>query len=78
LEQLHGCRDWDEADVEEWIQLDHDDQGYRLFNDEQIIATVTQNENDNNSDKDDSDEIESTINVPSRGEVHTMLVKCLP
>ena len=76
LKQVHGCSDCDEADIEEWIQLDYDDQGYRLLNDEQIIAT--QNENNNNSDEDDNDEIESTISVPFHGEVHTMLVKCLP
>ena len=62
---MHGCSDCDEADIEEWIQLDYDDQGYRLLNDEQIIVAVTQNENYNNSDEDDNDETESTINVPS-------------
>jgi len=49
LRQVHGCSDCDEADIEEWIQLGYDDQGYRLLNDEQIMAAVTQNENDNNS-----------------------------
>jgi len=28
LRQVHGCSDCDEADIEEWIQLDYDDQGY--------------------------------------------------
>ena len=61
LRQVHSCSDCDEADIEEWIQLDYDDQGYWLLNDEQIIAAVTQNENDNNSDEDDNKETESTI-----------------
>jgi len=72
---VHGCSDCDEADIEEWIQLDYDDQGYWLLNDEKIIAAV---ENDNNSNENNNDEVESTINVPSHGEIHTMLVKCLP
>jgi len=59
------------------MQLDYDDSGYRLLNAEQIIAAVAHNESYNKGEEDDNDEIESTINVSSHVEVHTMLLECL-
>ena len=60
--------------------MDSGDQGYKLLNDEQIISVIQSNKKcDANTDDDDSnDETDTSINIPSHGQVHNMLTLCLP
>jgi len=55
--------------------MDSGDQGYKLLNDEQIISVIQSNKKcDANTDDDDSnDETDTSINIPSHGQVHNML-----
>ena len=53
-------------DVNAWVNVDSNDQGYQLLSDEDIIKQVTQTNNAEVTEEEDEDESED---VPSSGEV---------
>ena len=65
LDCVPGCGERDEADIEERIDLDSNDPGYQLLNDEEISQLVT----DKRSQK---------FNSIAHNEAFTMLAQCLP
>lgn len=63
-------------DVETWLNVDRNDQGYELLSDEDIVKQVTEGD-DPEVTEDDDDESKEVRNVPSSGEVKDMLDRCL-
>ena len=61
-------------DVNAWVNVDSNDQGYQLLSDEDIIKQVTQTNDAEVTEEEDEDESED---VPSSGEVKDMLDKCI-
>ena len=47
FESIPGCCDCDETNVKEWIEMDSNDQGYRIQDDDEIVRTVTEGSTSN-------------------------------
>jgi len=83
IECIAGCSNCDESNIQEWISMDKDDQGYQLLSDDQIVQSVVECENCDGSEEfqDDDDEQEGSVEetpIPSHGDVLSMLTQCLP
>lgn len=63
-------------DVNEWVNVESNDQGYQLLSDEDIVRKVSQTDNTEVTEEESGDESEE-VRVPSSGEVKDMLDKCL-
>ena len=63
-------------DVNEWVNVKSNDQGYQLLSDEDIVRKVSQTDNTEVTEEESGDESED-VHVPSSGEVKDMLNKCL-
>ena len=61
-----------DEDITSWIDGELDDQGYRLFTDDDIVQHVIQQE-EVNDENDEEDESEESYNIPSCGDVKDML-----
>jgi hypothetical protein len=77
LGAIQGCEDSDEADIAEWIQLDANDLGYQILNDDEILQVVKGGKSEEDDIDQDSEE-QSAESLPSHSEVSDMLCKCLP
>ena len=64
-------------DIDDWMDVDCNDEGYQMLSDEDIITCVTQTEQDTEENDDNEPEDEEIQNVPKAGEVKDMLDKCL-
>lgn len=66
-----------DEDINNWLNVDTDDQGYQLLSDEEIVQQVTsQQPEDALEDENEEDEAEE-LDIPSSGEVTAMLDRCL-
>ena len=48
---IEGCEDCDEAAIQEWLQVDANDQGYPMLNDKEIVQIIKQAEHDRETTK---------------------------
>ena len=62
--------------LNEWVNVESNDQGYQLLSDEDIVRKVSQTDNTEVTEEESGDESEE-VRVPSSGEVKDMLDKCL-
>ena len=60
--------------------MNHDDQGYQLLGDDEIIQAVIETNTSDavENDMEDIDDAQEGEHIPSHGEVVHMLTKCLP
>ena len=72
---LEECTDCDEANVEEWLQIDASDPGYAILSDDEIVQTVTNPETVETDDS-DSDELHDDP-IPSHAKACEMLKECI-
>ena len=63
-------------DVNEWVNVESNNQGYQLLSDEDIVRKVSQTDNTEVTEEESGDESED-VRVPSSGEVKNLLDKCL-
>ena len=64
------CTDCDEANVEEWLQIDASDTGHAILSDDEIVQSVT---NPKIGETDDSDELHGVQPIPSHAKACEML-----
>ena len=73
---LEECTDCDEANVEEWLQIDAFDPDYAILSDEKIVQTVTNPETVDTDDS-DLDELHDVEPIPSHAKACEMLKECI-
>ena len=80
LEFIPGCGDCDETNVKDWIEMDSNDQGYQIQDDDEIARTITDGSTSNAVEEEECDTecTEEERACPSHAEVQDMLTKCLP
>ena len=73
---LEKNTDYEEADVEEWLQIDASDPGYAILSDDEIVQRVTSPDTFETDDG-DYDEPHDVQLIPSHAEACEMFKKCI-